>query len=188
MSIISNEPVAATDFAPDPRRHKACLPGKLVYSAKVNDDAIKCYYRACCQCLPPPDAFARTFIDVYTNAVAVNTPLVCCCCCATDNSRILYFDQSPYARPTQRGGCCSPFPWCCAHGFGLCGESLAFSGNVVGCPAFCFGHAFGAFLYCLFPANFLCGLAEGEAEKTAEIINKEVEKYRAAGGKYERMA
>ena len=185
---VLNEPVAAGDFAPDPRRHKACLPGKLVYSAKMDDQKLICYYRCCWACLPPPDAFARTFLDVYTNAVTVNTPFVCCCCCATDNSRVVFFDQTAFTQPAHKAEFCKPFPYCCAHGFGMCGEVLAFNGPTVGCPSAFFGHAYGVCLYCLFPANFFCGLAEGQADESAKVINEQVEKYRSSGGQYERMA
>jgi len=183
-----NEPDCDGSFAPDPRRHKACYPGKLVYSAKVDDEKIVCFYRWLCQCLPPAAATTRTFVDIYTNAVVINAPSVACCCCAQDNSRILFFDQSPYAKPAQKTGCCDPLPYCCAQGVaGQCGEVVALPGPTVGCPSIGFGHLFGMVFCCLLPVNFICGLKEGEAQKTADAINKEVAKYRESGGKYEFM-
>ena len=181
-----HEPVSS-DFAPDPRRHKACLPGKHVHSAKIDDEKVKCFYRGLCQCLPPPDAFTRTYVDVYTNAVALNTPFVCCCCCAADNTRIVYFDQSPFAKPPVKANICMPIPCPCPHCFNLCGDVVAFQGPTVGCPAPCFGHAFGACCYCFFPTNCVCGLKEGEADKLVAVVTAELEKYKTRGGSYDRM-
>ena len=113
--------------------------------------------------------------------------MVCCCCLAADNTRILYFDQAPFAKEAHKADFCKPIPYCCPHCFGMCGDVLALNGNTVGCPAIGFGHVFACVLYCFFPVNLFCGLQEGEAAKAADAINSELAKYRASNGKYDRM-
>lgn len=172
-------------IAEDSRRFPVCRNGQLVYSSPIDNGKVMCLQR-CCRCaLFASDVVAqRTFVDIYTNAVVVNSAWSFCCCMFCDNVRTLYFDRPPFTDPVTPAACCNPFPHPCLHCFGLCGEGLVFKGGIHGCPELGFGHLFGWVGMCFFPFNIVYGLPPGEAHKTCAIINKQVAEFRTSGGQF----
>lgn len=164
----------------DANRAPACQPGQLVYCAKTDQEKLACFYKACCYC-STEDVVKRTFVDVYTNAVYMNTPVGCCCCCWTDRGQIHFFDNNRVFGEPIVGGCCSPFPYFCPHCFGCCGDTLVFKRGC-GCPNG-LGHCQGAMCGCICPIDIIFGLQEGEAANLQQQINGAVQRFRASGGK-----
>jgi hypothetical protein len=167
----------------DPRRMQSLYPGQLLYSTKFDNDKLSCFYLWLCQLCNRDLAASRTLMDIYSNAVILNTPSICCCCCVRDNSAVLFFDKKAFAQPPMVGGICAPFPYCCTAGcFGCCGEGVVLRGPMIGCPQM-EGHMFAACAGCICPINSVIGMPQGEAAATASILNGALARFRNAGNK-----
>jgi hypothetical protein len=167
----------------DPRRMQSLYPGQLLYSAKFDNEKLNCYYLCQCQLCNRDLAASRTLMDVYSNAVILNTPSICCCCCVRDNSAVLFYDKKSFANPPMQGGICAPFPYCCTAGCcGFCGEGVVLRGPTIGCPTL-EGHIFGAIACCICPINGVLGMPLGEASAVAAILNGALARFRNAGNK-----
>eukprot|EP01060_Flectonema_neradi_P035390 TRINITY_DN64_c0_g4_i1.p1 TRINITY_DN64_c0_g4~~TRINITY_DN64_c0_g4_i1.p1 ORF type:complete len:231 (+),score=41.58 TRINITY_DN64_c0_g4_i1:85-693(+) len=160
------------------RRATLCKPGALVYSAKMDQDALEKLY--CCMFLCPvkQELASRSFIDVHTNGLHSNIPLGCCFCCWLDNGRFVLWDDKRMGDNFGRAGCCKPFPWCCPHACGCCGEGMymnkTFGCCLKGLPTF-MGHcSMVLFIYfCgLCMTDVFLGLSDGEATRLAEQIER----------------
>ena len=167
----------------DDRRHPVCRHGQIVYSARIdNKKILMCQRVALCAWCASKDVAERTFLDVFSNAVVVNAAFSYCCCMYCDNVRTVYFDRPPFRDAVTPASCCNPFPHPCLHCCGICGDALVFRGGIHGCPELGVGHCCGYVGMCFFPFNIFYGLASGEAEKTAIIINRQVTQFRTSGG------
>eukprot|EP01060_Flectonema_neradi_P040848 TRINITY_DN9455_c0_g1_i1.p1 TRINITY_DN9455_c0_g1~~TRINITY_DN9455_c0_g1_i1.p1 ORF type:complete len:196 (+),score=36.59 TRINITY_DN9455_c0_g1_i1:61-648(+) len=159
------------------RREGMCKPGGLVYSAKMDQDALEKMY--CCMFLCPikKTLASRTYVDVYTNGLQTNIPVGCCCCCWLDCAKFLMWDDKRMGK-MGKAGCCSPFPWLCPHACGCCGEAVYIHKSFALClgalPTL-MGHCYaccGCFPIGCCVTDVICGLRDGEAEKIAEHVEK----------------
>lgn len=140
----------------DPHRHFSCQPGRLIYSAKFDHNALAQFYK-CNNCYCSTDVVNRTYADVYSNGVLVNAPRACCCCWK-DHARLMHFDDVLFMDTPVVGGCCTPYPHCCPHFCDLFGETLVFRSGPAQYPSQ-FAHCAGQ--GCC-PIEVLLGLPLGE--------------------------
>ena len=159
------------------RREPMCKPGQLVYCAKMDQDSLEKIY--CCMFLCPVQKVLanRTFVDVYTNGLLTNVPGGCCLCFWLDRTNFLLWDDKRIGT-LGKAGFCKPFPWCCPHACGCCGDALYFN-KPFGCclnglPTFTGHCACVAFLCCCSCCitDIILGLKDGEANKLTEQIDK----------------
>ena len=172
--------LAVPTYTPDMERHPAVQPGQLLYSAKLDRGSLKCYYRCCqCNCCPSTQA-ARTFMDVYEEGVLVNIPTALCgCICARDHGTMLFWADPMFTSDATKGGCCTPFPYCCPHACNCCGETVILKSGCCGCPSY--GLHWPCVACCFCPVDVFAGLKAGEAEAVAHHIN-EAKKKSFTGG------
>lgn len=176
----------ATAYAPlqtlDMSRAPALQPGYLVYSAKLDQEKLKCYWCSRCECCASDELSRRTVLDVYSNGLMTNVPVPCCCFCSFDNARFMYFDKFPLGTP-MKVGCCTPCPFWCPHCFECCGETIGFYKSC-GCPTFAFHWAYlcaGYGLCCCCALDVFVGLAPGQADIVTAQIAAAKAQFHAAG-------
>ncbi len=142
----------------DERRANYVQPGALVYSAKMDQEKLKCLAccplggqvpnssqltRICC-CVPPAitamcacdDYASRTFLDVFDNRVEVGVADPCFCCNTSHVQSADYRSVWFQGLPVQ-GKCCQPAPCPCVHCFGCCGEVLVLRSQSCHCDCCC---------------------------------------------------
>ena len=166
-------------FVENPTRDPSCGAGELVYSAKMDYVALKCYYCSMCALFNMEYGARRTFIDVYTNRIEGNAPFPFWCgLCMADRTFMAYYDEWLFENKPVKAGCCSPIGRCDTSCKGRYGEAIVFH-QWVGCPRF-IGQYYGACgPFCAF--DTFVGLREGEADNLAEIIFDQVTKFRNNG-------
>lgn len=166
-------------FHADVRRHPSLNPGSLLYSAQIDDESIHCFYCSHFQCLANRElAAARTFLDVYSNAVVMNTPRkICFGFFQCDNTSISFYDQAMFRFNPVKGGCCTPSPYLCTHCCNCCGETLVFRGGNCGFPRFN-GHCSPAIFFCFCPLDIFIGLRKGESEKVIGVVHSALQTFR----------
>lgn len=175
------QPMVPTTYAYvlDPLRAPTCQPGRLVYCSKIDHEKLACFYKCCCFC-STEQVVKRTFVDVYTNGVLMNTPAGCCCCCWADRATMWYYDNPRVFGQPIVGGCCDPFPYFCPHCFGCCGDTLIFKRGC-GCPNY-LGHCQGVVCGCCCPIDIIFGLREGEALMLKRCIDETAMQFRMTMG------
>ena len=156
-------------YTSDAGRDPRVQPGHLVYSAQLDRNKLKCYYRCCeLNCCPEVQA-TRTFLDVYQHGVMVNIPSSKCgCCCTKDEASMLFWSDQVFTRPAVKGGCCTPCPYLCPHACNCCGETLVMESSC-GCPRMKFHWA--AVMCGCCPIDVFTGLPPGEADNITAAIN-----------------
>ena len=163
------------------RRTPMTAPGHLVYSAKMDQEKLECFYGWCCMmCCAKQTMGRRTVVDIYTNGMQTNVPIGVCCCCWTDNTRYMYWDDYKVKVGLSIGaaGCCRPYPFCCPHACGCCGDVLYFfrccpCGMAASCPLGLGHTSLCGGWYCCFAlcvTDLICGLKPAEAPIVEEVI------------------
>lgn len=156
----------------DEGRHAATYPGTVVYTAQLDREKLKCFYRCHYHCCNLDYLVSRAYLDVYTNGIGINLPIGCFCCCAWDDAKFIYYDNPDLFRSgleITEGGCCKPFGHWCPHCCNCCGPTLVFKQGCC-CPSgLLHWGAPGPCLTC--PIDVLSGFKEGgEAQRTADRI------------------
>jgi len=175
---------------PDIGRHPTLIPGRLVYSARMDRDKLACFYRTCLYCATEA-VTKRSILDVYSNGIMMNLPIGCCCCCWQDRGSFFWFDNNVVFGEPEVAECFAnprfilaglfgcPFYWC-PHCCGICGESILFTRSC-GCPNG-IGHVNGLGPCCCCPIDVVYGLAQGEAQQLKGIIMNTLINFRMNGG------
>jgi hypothetical protein len=153
-------------------------PGYLVYTAKMDESGLACFWRSRCAFCGAEELSKRTFIDVYSNGVLISTPQACMCC-VCDNARFTYFDKWSLGEAT-KVGCCQPCPWWCPHCFDLCGETMGFKKSC-GCPSNILHYAYSCCCCCT--VDVLVGLDRGQGDVLSGQINAAKARFHAAGNR-----
>lgn len=161
------------------RRHPMTRPGHLLYTAKVEQEKLECFYKwCCCMCVSGAEMATRSYVDIYTNGVQTNAPCGTLCCIWCDNSSMVYWDDTRFTS-WGAAGCCKPCScWFCPHCFNICGEVFyLYKGCVCGCcpSAAPVGHCnfcgmWGCCCGCCL-TSLLCGLKEGEGAVIEQVMN-----------------
>eukprot|EP00744_Colponema_vietnamica_P002076 GILI01003338.1.p1 GENE.GILI01003338.1~~GILI01003338.1.p1 ORF type:complete len:254 (-),score=51.60 GILI01003338.1:316-1077(-) len=180
---IQRGPVMAVDL----RRNDRYQPGKLLYSAVMDKEAMECFYcwRTCPFCCCKERLAKASYMDVYANGVEVGKPIFNCCglgCCARDTSIggfHHYDDALVFGNNAVKGECCSPCPFCFVDQCGCCGEVVVMQG-ACGCQGstfFAHHNEFNTCSWCPLIApccniSVVFGLAPGEAGRAVMIMNE----------------
>eukprot|EP00744_Colponema_vietnamica_P009688 GILI01013750.1.p1 GENE.GILI01013750.1~~GILI01013750.1.p1 ORF type:complete len:254 (-),score=21.75 GILI01013750.1:256-912(-) len=176
------QPVVIQVIQLDDRRNANYMPGKLLHTVKMDQEALKCMYWAACCC--KEELAKATYMDIYSNGVAIGKPFGC----NPQTSRVGFHhfdDPIVFHQNAIKGEACEPCPYCLVNCCNCCGEVLVMQGQCCSGTTFfatrneCSTYSWAPFAYCCCPISVMYGLAPGEAYRAAALINQGVSSFRS---------
>lgn len=176
----------------DTRRNNKYLPGQLVHTVIMDQQALECCW--CCATMPCccyNEVLARaTYMDIYTNGVEIGKPCFCCCCGSSSTTSIATFQHFDnfvvFNESVVKGELCSPFPYCCVNNCDMCGEVIVMRGRCCsGTSTFALGNQWTTCAWPIpchawfCPISVMYGLAPGEASRASELINQTMSQFKS---------
>lgn len=174
----------------DARRNGKYLPGQLVHTVVMDQSALECLFTcATFPCCCYSETLARaTYMDIYTNGVEIGKPRLCCCLTSYDTSIAAFHhfdDFVVFHEQAVKGEWCSPFPFCCVNRCDMFGEAVVMRGKcgsgaaIFGMGNQCNTPTWCPLLACCFPISVMYGLAPGQANHAAELINTHMSQFKS---------
>lgn len=173
-------------YVADPQRKPTHHPGKLIYSAKMDHDGLKCLYCILTTpfCCGLEEMARNTHLDIYSNALVLSRPAYYphaadCCFGRQAWGQTIFFDHTGFDEPS------SAIRFCRGTCFNLCGYFGKFGDQLNihnfgcnTCPPRLSGLGHFVLFGCCETIETTYGLAPGEGARVSAIVNEQVRLFR----------